>query len=178
MTPSTDDPTIELPRDDTGSYLHLKLKRFVHHQDRITMPYAHKTWKDHPHDAEIELSTSSTSTCRYCHVRINKGELRARLWLQCHKGCKNSAYFHAGGGGQETDCIWKYPETAKLESIEEFVGLDRLPLEYQQLMKDQFEKLLRVGDVVDEPGTKKTKRSLLTSTKASSSSRKKIKPTN
>ena len=180
MTSSTDvDPTMELPRDGTGSYLHLKLKRFLHQEDRITMAYAHKTWKAHPHDAEIELSTSSTSTCRFCHVRIHKGELRARLWLQCHKGCKNSAYFHAGRGEQETDCIWKYPETAKLESIEEFVGFDRLPLDYQQEMKDQFERYLGVRDVV-EKGHPKRKKSptMTTTTKASSSSsRKKVKPT-
>jgi hypothetical protein len=45
-------------------------------------------------------------------------------------------------------------------------------------MKDQFEKSLRVGDVDEEPGTKKTKRSLRTSTKGATSSRKKIKPAN
>lgn len=87
------DPSIELPRDETGSYLHLKLKRFES-IEVLSMAYAKKTWTKIPRDAEIDVAPSSRSSCRQCHLPIEKGVLRIRLWLQCHKGCKNSAYFH------------------------------------------------------------------------------------
>ncbi len=128
------EPSEELPRDETGSYLHLKLKRFRSIDD-LTMPYAKKTWADHPHDAEIDYAPSSRSKCRHCHSMIQKGELRVRLWMQCHKGCKNSAYFHG------KDCIWKYPEIAKIKETKEFVGLESLREMEQNHVADTLEKL-------------------------------------
>jgi hypothetical protein len=147
---STTAPSEELIRDTTGSYLHLKLKRYPLVTD-LTMSYAKKTWAEHPHDAEIDISSSARSKCRHCHSMIGKGALRARLWLQCHKGCKNSAYFHG------TDCIWNYPETAKIESIKEFVGLEELPEAYQKQMHDQFEKLNAVRTSAVDGNTNKRK---------------------
>ena len=127
------DPKKELPRDGTGSYLHLKLKRYKTVDD-LSMPYARRTWRDTPHDAEVDESPSSRSSCRQCHGRIEKGAVRFRLWLQCHKGCKNSAYFHDG-------CIFDYPETKKLGSHEEFVGWDRLPREQRNRIRASFESM-------------------------------------
>jgi len=119
------------------------------------MAYAKQSWRDHPHDAEVEVSTTATSKCRYCHRKIDKGELRVRLWLQCHKGCKNSAYFHGN------DCIWKYPETTKLESAKELVGIDSLPDEQQKYIHDQLERLMDTPNIDDNDGdndnNKKTK---------------------
>ena len=120
-----------LPRDPTGSYLQLKLKRFAS-KDDLTMPYAIKTWNETPHDAEVDISVSRRSTCRQCHGTIDKGVLRLRLFLQCHKGCKNSAYFHG------SQCGWEYPETRKLESIDEFVGWGELPAKAQADLLDGF----------------------------------------
>lgn len=129
-----EDPTIDLPRDKSGSYLHLKLKRFASQKD-LTMPYAKKTWKTTPHDAEVDSSPSSRSSCRQCHQPIKKGDLRMRLWLQCHKGCKNSAYFH----GRE--CTWKYPEMAKIVSTKEIIGFDKLPTTDQEYCSRELQKL-------------------------------------
>jgi hypothetical protein len=142
MSPSMkeEDPTTQLPRDESGSYLHLKLKRFSSIEDLI-MPYAVKTWRSIPHDAEVDMSPSNRSTCRQCHSKINKGELRMRLWLQCHKGCKMSAYFHGQG------CFWQYPETIKLGSVEELVGFEKLTAKEQQDVKKSF---LLLSDSSDE----------------------------
>jgi hypothetical protein len=137
-----ENPHEELPRDATGSYLHLKVKRFASIDD-LKMLYAKRTWKDKPHDAEADVSPSSRSACRQCHTKIGKGELRMRLWLQCHKGCKNSTYFH----GKE--CFWIYPETAKLDSLDEIVGIDNLPINQQSKVRASFNILKGVSK--DEP---------------------------
>lgn len=129
------DPSNALPRDDTGSYLHLKLKRFPSIKE-LSMPYAKKTWVEHPQDADVDMAPSNRSKCRQCHSIIQKGDLRVRLWLQCHKGCKNSAYFHG------KDCLWRYPETRKLESVNEFSGINMLPKEQQKYIEDEFKKRL------------------------------------
>ena len=84
------------------------------------MPYAKKTWREHPDDVEVEYASTGRSICRQCHQPIAKDDLRVRLWLQCHKGCKQSAYFHG------KDCLWKYPETKKIEKLSEFAGLSKL----------------------------------------------------
>ena len=117
--PKMQDPSVLLPRDTTGSYLHLKLKRFPS-VEALTMPYAKKTWREHPDDVEVEYASTGRSICRQCHQPIAKDDLRVRLWLQCHKGCKQSAYFHG------KDCLWKYPETKKIEKLSEFAGLSKL----------------------------------------------------
>ena len=128
------DPSIALPRDETGSYLHLKLKRFKSIDD-LTMNYAKKTWRDTPHDAEVENECStSRSSCKQCHKTIEKGNTRFRLWLQCHKGCKISAYFHK-------ECIFQYPETQKLTSPDEFVGYDKLPTNVQKDIQALFDTM-------------------------------------
>ena len=133
------DPSVELPRDTTGSYLHLKLKRFKSIDD-LTMNYAKKTWRDTPHDAEVEKECSaSRSSCKQCHKTITKGDTRFRLWLQCHKGCKNSAYFHK-------ECIFQYPETQKLTSTDEFVGYDKLPTNVKKDIQASFDKMKMTND--------------------------------
>ena len=48
------DPSVELSRDETGRYLHLKLKRFASIKE-LNMSYAKKTWKQTPHDAEVDI---------------------------------------------------------------------------------------------------------------------------
>uniref|UniRef100_A0A7S1UZF2 PARP-type domain-containing protein n=1 Tax=Grammatophora oceanica TaxID=210454 RepID=A0A7S1UZF2_9STRA len=128
------DPSTLLPRDATGRYLHLKLKRFPSVKD-LSMPFAKKTWKEIPHHAEAEVSPSKRSKCRWCHETIQKGDLRMRLWLQCHKGCKMSAYFHGDS------CIWEYPETAKLEKVDEIVGWKKLPEKQRKVIKEKFEEM-------------------------------------
>jgi len=143
------DPSKELPRDGTGSYLHLKLKRFSSVKD-LTMPYARKTWHENPHHAEVNISSSRRSSCRQCHSAINKGELRMRLWLQCHKGCKNSAYFHE-------ECFWKYPETIKLEDIAELMGLSALPEEHQSRVRRDFKKLKKGANTEESHSFEKTR---------------------
>ncbi|KAL3900430.1 MAG: hypothetical protein SGARI_006245, partial [Bacillariaceae sp.] len=120
------DPGKLLPRDPSGSYLHLKLKRFPSVKD-LTMPYAKKTWQEMPHDAAVAMAPTGRALCRQCHEKIEKSELRFQLLLQCHKGCKMSAFFHA-------DCVWKYPETKKITKVEEFNGLGSLPLEEKELV--------------------------------------------
>ena len=127
-------PSELIPRDETGSYLHLKLKRFQSIDD-LSMKFAQKTWREHPHDVEIDLAPSNRSKCRQCHTSILKGELRVRLWLQCHKGCKNSAYFHG------RDCIWEYPETTKIEDIKEFFGMEALEKKDQGYVTEKFDEL-------------------------------------
>lgn len=157
-----DNPHKEIPRDVTGSYLHLKLKRFASIDD-LTMQYAKKTWRDAPHDAEADVSPSGRSSCRHCHSKIQKGDLRMRLWLQCHKGCKNSAYFHGN------ECFWQYPETTKLQKLDEIVGLSMLPKDQQSKVSESFEILTKSDD---KPSDKK----LMTST--SSRKRRKTNDTN
>lgn len=132
--PDKTDPSKLLPRDETGSYLHLKLKRFPSIDD-LKIPYAIKTWKAIPHDAEVDTSPSNRSLCRQCHSKINKGDLRMRLWLQCHKGCKIGAFLH----GEK--CFCKYPETIKLEGVEELVGLDKLSEKQQAAVRESFRLL-------------------------------------
>ena len=78
-----EDPSKELPRDPTGSYLHLKLKRYADIQD-LSMPYAKKTWKEHPYDVSVSVAPNGRATCRQCHKKIEKNELRYQLMLQCH----------------------------------------------------------------------------------------------
>jgi hypothetical protein len=129
------DPHQPLPRDESGSLLHLKLKRFTDISD-LTMPFAKKTWKQIPQDASVSMATTGRSFCRQCHKNIEKGSLRFQLWLQCHKGCKNSAYFHS-------DCVWEYPETSKIISVDEFKGIDDLP-------KSEKDKLLEKFDLFSE----------------------------
>jgi hypothetical protein len=122
------DPAKILPRDPTGSYLHLKLKRFADVSD-LSMNFAKRTWQENPHDAAVSLAPNARASCRQCHGKIHKHELRYQLFLQCHKGCKTSAFFHS-------DCIWKYPETKKITEITEFFGLERLPpKKYPRLKK-------------------------------------------
>ena len=133
-------PSTLLPRDTTGSYLHLKLKRFTS-IDELTMSYAVRTWNDTPHHAEIDMSPSNRSKCRGCHSTIPKGSLRLRLFLQCHKGCKQSAYFHG------SPCGWEYPETIKLESMDELVGWERLPVNVQTKVKEGFCEMKRKVDL-------------------------------
>jgi hypothetical protein len=126
-----DDPCTVLPRDPTGSYLHLKLKRFPSIK-ALTMPHAKKTRRQMPHDATVELSPNARSSCRQCHAKIPKGDIRLCLFLQCHKGCKNKAFFHAG------TCAWGYPETQKLLVISEIVGWRSLPAMEQKQMERAF----------------------------------------
>ena len=145
---STLNPSECLPRDPTGSYLHLKLKRFPS-IDVLTMPYAKKTWREVPHNAEIDISPSARSSCRQCHSKILKGDLRMKLWLQCHKGCKMGAYFHGDG------CFWEYPETSKLKELNELVGFDELPEDTQKEVKKRFLSLIERK--IEEPETKKQK---------------------
>lgn len=127
-------PRVVLPRDETGRYLHLKLKRFENLED-LTMAYAKKTWQKVPHDGAVDMAPTSRSSCRWCHNTIPKGSLRYQLWLQCHKGCKNSAYFHP-------DCFFQYPETVKLMSTKEFHGLDSLPETEKSKVVKSFETFL------------------------------------
>lgn len=127
-----EDPTRELPRDMTGSYLHLKLKRFSNIND-LSMKYAKTTWQKIPHHAEIDIASTNRSSCRHCHKTITKNQVRVRLWLQCHKGCKNSAYFHF------KECFWSYPETSKLDTVDEIIGWDKLPTNHQQDLKERFD---------------------------------------
>lgn len=122
------DPSKVLPLDPTGSYLHLKLKRFAKMKD-LSMPYAKKTWQEFPYDAAVSLAPNGRASCRQCHCKIDKNDLRFQLLLQCHKGCKNSAFFHS-------DCVWKYPETKKISEMSEIAGLETLP----KIMKSQVEK--------------------------------------
>jgi hypothetical protein len=129
---SMEDPSKELPRDPTGSYLHLKLKRYPSIDD-LSMKFAISTWKRCPQDAQVDMSPTSRSSCRQCHEQIEKDDIRMRLFLQCHKGCKNSAYFHQ-------ECFWKYPETTKLEKIEEIADLENLPEESQAIVRDKFQE--------------------------------------
>jgi hypothetical protein len=136
------DPGKALPRDPTGSYLHLKLKRFTSIKD-LTMPYAKKTWQQFPHDASVAMAPNGRALCRQCHAKIEQGTLRYQLLLQCHKGCKNSAFFHA-------DCLWQYPETKKIDKVEEFDGLDRLPPNEKESTLKRFEKF------ANSPQTEKT----------------------
>jgi hypothetical protein len=158
-----------LPRDPTGRYLHLKLKRYAS-KDDLTMPYAIKTWKETPHDAEVDVSPSRRSKCRQCHSTIEKGDLRLRLFLQCHKGCKQSAFFHG------SKCAWEYPETRKLESIDEFVGWGELPAKAQTELLDGF-RILKD----EQKSTQTTKRTDIDHvtdgepSKPAASSRKRIK---
>jgi hypothetical protein len=119
-----------LSRDESGRYLHLKLKRFPSMQD-LTTPSARRTWQENPHDGSVGLAPNSRSACRWCHGKIRKGCLRYQLFLQCHKGCKNSAYFHE-------DCIWHYPETVKMQSVGEFNGLDTLPEAEKENVEKSF----------------------------------------
>ena len=127
------DPRISLPRDETGSYHHLKLKRFPSIKE-LTMPFAKKSWSQHPEDASVDIAHNARSKCRQCHTTIPKSKsLRFRLWLQCHKGCKNSAYFHPM-------CFWEYPETSKLKDVSEIIGLDNLNQEQQNQVKESFEQ--------------------------------------
>jgi hypothetical protein len=136
------DPSIPLPRDATGSYLHLKLKRYPSKED-LTMNFAKKSWREIPHDAEVDTAPNARSSCRQCHQRIDKGMVRVRLWLQCHKGCKVSAYFHGGVDNKKNknNCIWKYPETNKLESVDEIKGLSKLSDVQQSIVKMEFSKM-------------------------------------
>lgn len=75
-----------------------------------------------------------------------------RLWLQCHKGCKISAYFHGN------ECFWKYPETIKLESVNDLVGLKSLREDQQDNVRQSFGAFLNKdrGDET-EPAKKKLK---------------------
>jgi hypothetical protein len=142
VTSSTnDDPSIPLPRDATGSYLHLKLKRYRSIED-LTMNFAKKTWREIPQDAEVDEAPTTRSSCRHCHQRIEKGTVRFRLFLQCHKGCKIGAYFHGSGDtNNKNNCIWKYPETQKLESVNEIKGLSKLSDLQQSIVKMEFSKM-------------------------------------
>ena len=159
------DPSRELPRDPTGSYLHLKLKRFPSIQE-LSMNYAKTTWKKFPYDAQVDIAPTSRSSCRQCHQPIEKGEIRMRLMLQCHKGCKNSAYFHFGND----DCFWKYPETSKLKQIDEINGLQDLSKSNQNLVSTKFNEFRNLQNK-DERGDNEiviipTKKSKEVSTKS------------
>ena len=141
-----DDPSIVLPRDTSGSYLHLKLKRYKSIND-LSMNYAKQTWKNIPHNAEVEESCpSSRSKCRLCHTTIEKGNTRFRLWLQCHKGCKISAYFHK-------NCIYNYPETNKLNSVTEFIGYDKLSTKLQDEIEHEFSQMKKKSQGAKKGGT-------------------------
>jgi len=129
-----DDPSKKLPRDETGSYLHLKLKRFPS-VEALSMSHAKKTWAQYPQDADIDVAPSNRSKCRQCHQVIEKGNLRARLWLQCHRGCKISAYFHG------KNCVWKYPETSKINKLDDFDGIQKLSKSDKQYLEAEFAKL-------------------------------------
>lgn len=137
-----EDPSILLPRDETGRYLHLKLKRFASIGD-LSMPYALTTWKKTPHDAEVDVSPSARSSCRYCRDVIEKGDLRFRLWLQCHKGCKISAYFHSS-------CFYEYPETKKLESVGEIMGYGDLETSTQDSIRESFRDMKAATEKAEE----------------------------
>ncbi|KAG7357150.1 polyADP-ribose polymerase and DNA-ligase Zn-finger region-containing protein [Nitzschia inconspicua] len=139
------DPSKVLPRDPTGSYLHLKLKRFANIQD-LSMPYARTTWQQYPHDVAVSLAPNARAMCRQCHAKIGKNELRYQLLLQCHKGCKNAAYFHA-------DCVWKYPETSKITNLDEFFGLDDLPQLIKATVEKDFSTFVTSHLVDDNAGT-------------------------
>ena len=75
-----------------------------------------------------------------------------RLWLQCHKGCKMSAYFHGQG------CVWQYPETVKLGSVEELVGFEKLAEKQQLEVRELFLLLKDASD--DDRNIMKKKRKL------------------
>ena len=161
-------PSALLPRDDTGSYLHLKLKRFAS-KDELTMSYAVTTWNKTPHHAEIDMSPSNRSKCRGCHSTIPKGSLRLRLFLQCHKGCKQSAYFHG------STCGWEYPETVKLESMDELVGWERLPANEQTKVQEAFHLMKNKEKVKPVHSKKRTESASVVENKPQVSNRKRRK---
>ena len=132
-TGGDDDPRrTPLPRDETGRYLHLKLKRFSSVEE-LTLKYAKTTWETYPYDASVDIAPSSRSKCRFCRQTIHKGQLRYQLLLQCHHGCKNSAYFHS-------KCCYEYPETSKLRSVHEFHGLQSLDEHHQDIVMTTFQQ--------------------------------------
>lgn len=135
-------PSLLLPRDETGRYLHLKLKRFSSVGD-LSMPHAITTWKKIPHDAEVDISPSARSSCRHCKDVIKKGDLRFRLWLQCHKGCKISAYFHSS-------CFYMYPETPKLENVESIAGFGDLETSTQDSIREKFREMKTASENAEE----------------------------
>ncbi|KAL3920029.1 MAG: hypothetical protein SGARI_007049 [Bacillariaceae sp.] len=135
ISPVEVDPSELLPRDATGSYLHLKLKRFPSIKD-LTMPYAKKTWQQMPHDVQVEISPNGRAMCRQCHSKIGKGDIRFQLALQCHKGCRMAAFFHS-------DCVWEYPEATKIVTEEEIVGLNDLPSKDKKVVLEQFEDFVK-----------------------------------
>eukprot|EP00522_Entomoneis_paludosa_P010038 CAMPEP_0172466466 /NCGR_PEP_ID=MMETSP1065-20121228/56209_1 /TAXON_ID=265537 /ORGANISM="Amphiprora paludosa, Strain CCMP125" /LENGTH=130 /DNA_ID=CAMNT_0013223271 /DNA_START=51 /DNA_END=443 /DNA_ORIENTATION=+ len=125
------------------------------------MPYAIKTWKQTPQDAEVDMAPSARSKCRDCQEPIDKGDLRFRLWLQCHKGCKNSAYFHS-------DCFYRYPETRKLESVQDIKGYQDMDEGIQKSIRASFGAMKKEtdenikssqidGEAAKEPTKKKRK---------------------
>jgi len=132
-TGGDDDPRrTPLPRDETGRYLHLKLKRFSSVEE-LSLKYAKTTWKTYPYNASVDIAPTSRSKCRSCRQTIHKGQLRYQLLLQCHHGCKNSAYFHS-------KCCYEYPETSKLTSIQELHGLQSLDEDHQHIVMTSFQQ--------------------------------------
>jgi hypothetical protein len=92
----------------------LALKRFP---DGLT-PGAKRARARFPHDAELQVSGSSSSKCKVCTGSIPRGELRVALFLQCHIGYKDKSLTH----GMHVRCFPRHPEAYKLQAIEEING--------------------------------------------------------
>ncbi|KAJ1496428.1 hypothetical protein T484DRAFT_1740406 [Baffinella frigidus] len=93
---------------------HLQLKRFAD-SDPTLPPGARRDRANRPGDVVAELDPSGRATCRHCGTRLEKGEVRLVLNLQCHKGYKVGCPLHVDG------CFPAYNdgEAGKLESLNE-----------------------------------------------------------
>ena len=116
---------------------HLQLKRFADDDPSLTAG-ARRDRVKHPHVAVAELDPSGRAACKHCGDLIPKGAVRLGLWLECHKGYRNLCTLH------ET-CCWKYPETRKLENVEEIALHDDLSLAQKDEIRNQFKQFVETS---------------------------------
>lgn len=143
--PGMFDPTVCLPRPAKGEFndmMHLFVKRFADDDPRLK-PGAKKRV---PHDATVDYTPRSGSSCKSCRKSIETGSLRVGLMMQCHRGYKCCAYVHGEG-----DCFWKHRDAPRFFALKEFLGHESLTA----ADKAVFEKMLKiVGDVKNDTDQK------------------------
>mmetsp|Transcript_16324 Transcript_16324/g.32665 ORF Transcript_16324/g.32665 Transcript_16324/m.32665 type:complete len:186 (+) Transcript_16324:44-601(+) len=114
---------------------HLSIKRFP--DTNKLSPGARKRV---PHDVAVDHAPTTRGSCVLCGSGIVKGALRITLMLQCHKGYKNASLCHL-------QCFPRHPESGKIESMDEFLGLKALGSEERKEVQDAFDRRARLQDV-------------------------------
>mmetsp|Transcript_22538 Transcript_22538/g.39951 ORF Transcript_22538/g.39951 Transcript_22538/m.39951 type:complete len:189 (-) Transcript_22538:17-583(-) len=112
---------------------HLCIKRFKDDDPTLTAG-AKRDRALRPYVAVAEMDPSGRAKCKSCGEKLQRGNLRLGLMMECHKGYRNLCTLHP-------ECFWKHPETQKLDVVDEIFVRKGVSEEIRDGIKKNFNLL-------------------------------------